>query len=150
MAWPLNLSERFVWKVLRLVLIRTWERKKIVWGNVLSASTDHIFDKGQQNDKHTLQGSFFQDFISFIHPELQKKFQRNLSSYAPARIWSWKLQRTSCSHTKNVRPYACSVRCETKSGCCGSVEQLWSSFSHESKACSFLDSLCIIESRCFD
>ena len=40
------------------------------------------------------------------------------------------MPKTWCQ-TQNV---LCSDRCETKRGCCGSVEQLGSLFSHESKA----------------
>ena len=76
---------------------------------------------------------------------IKRKIHFKVSSF---RMWSWKPQRTSCSDTKHVWSYATdllwSVRCEPSKCGCGSVEQLWSLFSHDSKACFFLVSSLIM------
>ena len=106
--------------------VKTIENEKNHLGKVQSVSTDHILEK-----KYATQG------INILF---------KVTSF---RIWSWKPQRTSrCSYAKTwcqTQDALCSDRYKTIRGCCGSVEQLGSSFSMNRKLSSL-----IIDLRCFD
>ena len=110
---------------------KLFNNEKIVWGSKRPKCFNWQYLRQRPiNDKHVLRGTFFQDMIV-----------------------KTPLQHTSCSNTKNGRPFARHV---VFRAVWDKMRLLWvsraalNSFSHESKACSFLVWSRIIESQCFD
>ena len=141
MAWPLNLLERFIWKVLPVVVwicTQPWptnssRTKKIVWGTCVKGFNWPYF---RQKANKTVN-------ISLHFKVSSKEWGSDRENPSAQAVLTPKL----LGHTQDM----CSVRCETQLMLLLCVcRQLWRSFGHESKACSFLVSSRIFESRCFD